>query len=76
MPQTCSSNLPDSVRFFDELPDSAQVRQPVLEALEGVSPTTIWRRVKAGLLPKPRKIGNTVSWNVGELRKARAKQAA
>lgn len=61
--------IPDALRNFDELPNAAHVRQPVLEALLSCSGPTIWRRTKAGELPKPRKLSARVTaWNVGELR--------
>ena len=77
MNQNTSDTLPESLRNFDALPDSANVRQPTVEGLYSVSSATIWRRVKAGTIPKPRKQSERVtSWNVGELREALAKQAA
>lgn len=64
---------PDSLRNFDSLPDSANVRLPVVAALFACSGVTVWRRVRAGTLPKPRKLGTRVTaWNVGELRQALA----
>lgn len=62
-------SVPESLRRFDDLPDSANVRQPVVEGLFSCSSATLWRRVRDGRLPKPRKLsgrGNT--WNVGQLR--------
>lgn len=61
----------DALRNFDSLPDAANVRQPIVEALCGFSAATVWRRVKDGGLPRPRKLSNRVTaWNVGELRRA------
>lgn len=61
----------DALKNFDSLPDSASVRQPVVEALFACSSTTVWRRVKAGLIPEPKKFGpRHTAWNVGELRAA------
>jgi predicted DNA-binding transcriptional regulator AlpA len=65
------ATIPDALRHFDLLPDSASVRQPVVVALFGFSPATLWRRVKAGKVPAPKKDGAITSWNVGELRKCR-----
>lgn len=63
-------DIPDALRNFDSLPDSANVRLPVVAALFACSSVTVWRRVKAGTLPAPRKLGERVTaWNVGELRK-------
>ena len=36
---------------FDQLPESANVRLPVVAALCGVSPVTVWRWSKSGRLP-------------------------
>lgn len=60
--------IPAALANFDALPDSANVRQPVVEALFGISPTTVWRRSKTGLLPQPIRLGGTTVWNVGALR--------
>lgn len=63
--------IPDALRNFDSLPDSANVRLPVVAALFACAGVTIWRRVKAGTLPAPRKLSERVTaWNVGELRLA------
>ncbi|SMF96989.1 hypothetical protein SAMN02949497_4404 [Methylomagnum ishizawai] len=60
--------IPAALRDFDSLPNSANVRQPVVEALFGISATTVWRRSKNGLLPTPIRLGGTTVWNVGQLR--------
>lgn len=65
------SSIPDALRFFDQLPDSAHVRLPVVEALYGVSSATVWRRVLDGGIPQPHKLSARVTaWNVGQLRRA------
>lgn len=65
--------VPHALRNFDELPDSANVRLPVVQALYSCSPSTVLRRVKTGAIPAPRKIfANITVWNVGELRRALA----
>ena len=67
------STISDALKNFDSLPDSANVRQPVVQALYGCSAATVWRMVKRGTLPAPRKLSERVTtWNVGELRKALA----
>ena len=69
--RTDPSAIPDALKNFDSLPDSANVRQPVVEGLVGCSAATVWRMVKRGALPAPRKLSERVTaWNVGELRKA------
>lgn len=66
-----SADLPPNLKYFDELPDSALVRQPIVEALFSCSNATIWRWSKKGIIPAPRKISPRVTvWNVGELRAA------
>jgi len=62
--------IPDALKNFDSLPDSANVRQPVVEALFSCSSATVWRMVKRGRL-KPRKLSDRLTgFNVGELRLA------
>jgi predicted DNA-binding transcriptional regulator AlpA len=40
-------------------------------ALYACSAATVWRRVKEGKIPKPKKFGEKLTaWNVGELRRA------
>lgn len=73
MAHRTTSTIPDALKNFDSLPDAANVRQPVVQALFGCSSATIWRMVKRGTLPKPRKLSERLTaWNVGELRKALA----
>jgi len=68
---TDTDALPAALRHFDSLPDSANVRQPVVEALYGCSGATVWRGVKRGKIPVPRKLSQRVTaWNGGELRRA------
>lgn len=69
-----SQIIPEALKYFDDLPDSAHVRLPVVKALYACSGSTVWRSVKAGHIPKPHKLTlRTSSWNVGELRQARNK---
>lgn len=61
--------VPDALKNFDSLPNSANVRAPVVMALYGISAATLWRKSKDGKLPAPRRISDRVTvWNVGELR--------
>lgn len=65
--------VPAALRDFDSLPDSANVRLPVVRALFGCSDATIWRMARDNRIPKPRKLSERVTaWNVGDLRKALA----
>lgn len=55
---------------FDDLPDSAFISLPVVCALFGCSPATVWRRVRSGQLVAPHRIGvRSTRWQVGELRR-------
>lgn len=72
--KTIRDSIPEALIYFDQLPDSAQVRLPVVQGLYACSAATVWRGVKAGHIPKPHKLTQrTSSWNVGELRLARNK---
>ena len=75
MPQkTISDVIPNALENFDRLPNSANVAQPVVEGLYGISGPTLWRRVKDGTIPKPRKLSpRCTRWSVGEIRAALAK---
>lgn len=75
--RTNQGAIPDALKNFDLLPDSAHVRLPVVKGLKDCSASTVWRDSKAGRLPPPKKLSPRVTaWNVGELRKALAKEAA
>jgi predicted DNA-binding transcriptional regulator AlpA len=71
MAQRITKNaIPDALKNFDSLPNSANVRLPVVKALFGCSDATVWRMVQRGSLPAPRKLSERISaWKVGELRK-------
>lgn len=61
--------IPSALQYFDSLPNSAHVRQPVIQILFACSSSTVWRRVKDGRIPKPLKLSDRVTaWQVGELR--------
>lgn len=76
MADSVTNDIPNTLTNFDSLPDSAHVRQPVVEALFGCSAATVWRWVKANVIPKPHKFGEQriSAWNVGELREALSKK--
>jgi hypothetical protein len=64
-------NKIEALEVFDFLPISANVRLPVVMALYGISQASVWRNVKNGNIPKPRKLTTrTTVWNVGVLRAA------
>jgi predicted DNA-binding transcriptional regulator AlpA len=75
MPTQTKPPIAESLRHFDELPDSAHVKQPVVESLFACSHSSVWRRVKSGAIPAPKKFGSSSVWNVGELRAALTAQA-
>nr|WP_255504122.1 transcriptional regulator [Cupriavidus sp. UME77] len=62
------TNPPSALSSFDQLPDSAQVDAKTVAGLFGVGIATVWRRAKAGTLPKPRKFGVSTRWSVGDIR--------
>ena len=64
------SKVPEELAFFDQLPDSANVRLKTVKQLFGISAATVWRQAGKAL-PAPRKISARITvWNVGQLRRA------
>lgn len=61
--------IPLTARNFDKLPNSANVGVDTVQVIDDCSRATVYRRVEAGLLPKPIKRGTTLAFNVGELRR-------
>ncbi|WP_374474671.1 helix-turn-helix transcriptional regulator [Zoogloea sp.] len=56
---------------FDELPNSANVRLPVMLSLYACSRATLYRLIKKGVIPQPRRLGDRASvWQVGEVRQS------
>ena len=54
---------------FDDYPNSAFIKVESFAMLMSVSRTTIWRAVKNGEIPAPKKIsGRSIGFNVGEIR--------
>lgn len=63
--------IPEALANFDQLPDSAYIRLPVMRGLYGVSAASIWRGVKNSTIPSPKKLtARTTAWNVGQVRAA------
>lgn len=61
--------IPEALVNFDQLPNSAYIRLPVIMSLYGVSAATIWRGVKNSTVPKPAKLSERcTAWNVGLVR--------
>lgn len=56
---------------FNDLPDEAIIRAPVVAALRGCSEPTIWRHARSGLIPKPVSVGPGITgWRVGDIRES------
>jgi hypothetical protein len=55
---------------FDELPDVALVRMPIVAALLSCGPRTVIRRAEAGVIPKPQRQGGLLVWRAGDIRRA------
>lgn len=71
-----TKSIPEALANFDQLPDSAYIRLPVMKGLYGVSSASIWRGVKNLTIPKPSKLTErTTAWNVGQVRAALAAKA-
>lgn len=66
---------PSALANFDTMPDSANVRLPVVRGLFGVSGSTVHRMVKAGKLKAYKLTPRTTAFNVGELRRVLAAKA-
>jgi predicted DNA-binding transcriptional regulator AlpA len=76
MSQQTTSIIPEALAQFDNLPDSAYIRLPVIKRLYGVSAATIWRGVKNGTIPKPVKLSERCTcWSVSLVRSALAAKA-
>ena len=71
--------VPDALRLFDELPNSAYVRTNVVIALFGFSLPTLYRRMAEGKFPRPIRVNGSrrlSAWQVGTLRKLLAEDQA
>ena len=64
-----------TLRDFDQLPNSQQIRLPVVKALLGVSSATVWRMVKSKQLKAHKLTERTTTFNVCELRALLASKA-
>ena len=74
--RTSKTEILDSVKNFDSLPDSAFVDLNCLKGIIGKSKATIYRYVELGILPKPRKLGGGATrnfWIAGDIRNALGK---
>ena len=57
-----------AILHFDTLPNSAQVRLPVVKQILGISAATVWRLVKNKKLKTYKLTVRTTTFNVGELK--------
>lgn len=67
-PSTNSKPIPDAVRNFDSLPNTANTRPRVAQILLDVSAATFWRMVKSGKLKTRKTSQGVTAVNVGDLR--------
>ncbi len=75
-----------AIPSFDELPDTAWIRQsqlvrdpkrPTRPTPLPISPATFWRWIREGKFPKPTRLGERVTaWRVGDVRAWIKEQAA
>jgi predicted DNA-binding transcriptional regulator AlpA len=63
-----TNSINPTLRYADLLPNSAQVRLPVVKGLLGVSNATVWRLVKKGTLKTYKLTERTTTFNMGEIR--------
>lgn len=78
MPDVAAARHTAAIPRFDELPDSAFIREaqlvqspkrPGIPAPLPFSAPTLWRKVKAGTFPKPSKLSKRVTaWKMGDVR--------
>jgi prophage regulatory protein len=60
----------DMLKTFDDLPDSALIRCPLVLTLTGLSRATLHRRIKQGKFPRGVQLGeNSVAWRAGDIRR-------
>jgi predicted DNA-binding transcriptional regulator AlpA len=63
------NHISQFLKNFDDLPNTAYVRLPIVMGLYGISAATVWRQVKTGVIPSPRKLTpRTTAWSVKDLR--------
>lgn len=68
-----TQSIPEALANFDQLPNSAYIRLPVLMRLYGISAASCWRGIQRGTIPKGRKLSERcTAWNVGLVRESLA----
>lgn len=69
--RTKDNETPESVKNFDQLPDSARIDISCVMALTSKGRSTIYRWIDQGIIPRPRKFGPTQNfWTAGDIRRA------
>lgn len=64
-----TSSIPKALANFDDMPNAAFIRLPAVALAYGFSKATVWRNVKKGTMPSPKKLSERVTaWNVGEIK--------
>ena len=71
---TKAQQIAEHIEDFNQLPDEAYVSRSTVCALFGISERTVDARVKAGLIPPPRRHmqNSHPKWTAGQLRRALA----
>jgi predicted DNA-binding transcriptional regulator AlpA len=70
--RTGPGKVPESISRFDQLPDSALIGSDAVRGLVGdVTSVTLWRWVRSGEFPAPRKLpcGRLNAWKVADIRR-------
>lgn len=71
LPSLAAATIPRALVEFPYMPDDGYIRLSTVTSLFACSPATVWRRVKKGTLPAPRKLSEGITaWNVGQIRRA------
>lgn len=66
----------DRVSSFDNLPATAKLSAREIADIISINEKTVWRWVKAGILPQPQRISTRCTrWSVGDVRKALAQKS-
>lgn len=69
---TKSGKAPESISHFDQLPGSALIGSDAVRGLVGgITAVTLWRWVRSGEFPAPRKLpcGRLNAWKVADVRR-------
>ena len=70
-----SKPIPESIKQFDNYPDSAFIRPQIAKTLLGISIATFWRLVKSGQIKTHKLTVRTTTVKVSDLRAFMADKA-